>query len=81
MAGPAPTDGWANSVPERDANEQHHQGERESAYPADPVNAGARWLAPALVTKKVFQNDWRRRQQRIEQASVRNAVWMSGSRS
>jgi hypothetical protein len=34
-----------------------------------------------LVTKKVFQNGWRRRQQRIEQASVRNAVCMSGSRS
>jgi hypothetical protein len=31
--------------------------------------------------KKVFQNAWRRRQQRIEQASVRNAVCMSGSRS
>ncbi len=35
----------------------------------------------AQVTKKVFQNELRRRQQRIEQASVRKAVWMSGSRS
>jgi hypothetical protein len=31
--------------------------------------------------KKVFQNELRRRQQRIAQASVRNAVCMSGSRS
>jgi integrase len=32
-------------------------------------------------SKKVFQNDCRRRQQRIEQASVRKAACMSGSRS
>jgi hypothetical protein len=31
--------------------------------------------------KKVFQNELRRRQQRMLQASVRNAVCMSGSRS
>ncbi len=33
------------------------------------------------ATKKVFQNDCRRRQQRMLQASVKNAVCMSGSRS
>ena len=33
------------------------------------------------LAKKVFQNELRRRQQRIEQASVRKAVCMSGSRS
>ena len=36
---------------------------------------------PVVASKKVFQNDCRRRQQRMEQASVRNAVCMSGSRS
>ncbi len=36
---------------------------------------------PSDERKKVFQNELRRRQQRIEQASVRKAVWMSGSRS
>jgi hypothetical protein len=35
----------------------------------------------ASFTKKVFQNDGSRRQQRIEQASVRKARWISGSRS
>jgi len=35
----------------------------------------------ALIAKKVFQNELRRRQQRIAQASVRKAVCMSGSRS
>ena len=35
----------------------------------------------ATSPKKVFHNDLRRRQQRIAQASVRKAVWISGRRS
>ena len=35
----------------------------------------------STVPKKVFQNDSRRRQQRIAQASLRNARWISGVRS
>jgi hypothetical protein len=39
------------------------------------------YVTATSCSKKVFQNDWSRRQQRIEQASVWNAVWISGSRS
>ncbi len=47
------------------------------------VIEGLRSFAAALRfgSKKVFQNELRRRQQRMLQASVRNAVCMSGSRS
>jgi hypothetical protein len=34
-----------------------------------------------VAPKKAFHNDLSRRQHRIAQASVRNAVWMAGSRS
>jgi hypothetical protein len=39
------------------------------------------WTHVEIVAKKVFHNDLRRRQQRIEQASTSSAVWISGRRS
>jgi hypothetical protein len=55
------------------ATDRHQQRLRE-----DMNRSGVRAPEP---TKKVFHNDLRRRQQRIEQASVRRALWISGWRS
>jgi len=47
----------------------------------DEVGAGSHFSHSAGASKKVFQNDGSRLKQRIEQARVRNASWMSARRS
>lgn len=57
------------------------QAETKAAKEDARAMIGGLYAVRAIRSKKVFHNEFRRRQQRIEQASTRNAVWMAGSRS